>query len=124
MGIEMGFDMKIGIDMEKDVIIAKEIEIAIEIECSDMIKTNYSTVTGSGSISIQIYIDFYVSIFNFYSQSYFFKFHFSSEIFIFYFSRGCNGGNPVYAFEYTMTNALTSWEDYPYKEAVSTVFFF
>ena len=34
-------------------------------------------------------------------------------------NKGCNGGNPLYAFEYTMTNALTSWEDYPYRETVS-----
>lgn len=34
-------------------------------------------------------------------------------------NRGCNGGNPLYAFEYTMTNALTSWDDYPYRETVS-----
>ena len=34
-------------------------------------------------------------------------------------NRGCNGGNPLYAFEYTMSNALTSWDDYPYRETVS-----
>ena len=34
-------------------------------------------------------------------------------------NRGCNGGNPLYAFEYTMSNALTSWDDYPYRESVS-----
>lgn len=33
-------------------------------------------------------------------------------------NKGCNGGNPLYAFEYTMSNALTSWEDYPYRETV------
>jgi hypothetical protein len=35
-------------------------------------------------------------------------------------NRGCEGGNPLYAFEYTMANALTSWDDYPYKEMEST----
>lgn len=38
-------------------------------------------------------------------------------------NRGCNGGNPLYAFEYTMSNALTSWDDYPYRETVSNAGF-
>jgi hypothetical protein len=31
-------------------------------------------------------------------------------------NRGCAGGNPLYAYEYTMVFGLTSWADYGYKE--------
>ena len=36
------------------------------------------------------------------------------------YNKGCEGGNPLYAYEYVKLNALTSWEDYPYKELEST----
>lgn len=36
------------------------------------------------------------------------------------FNRGCLGGNPLYAFEYTMVMGLTSLSDYPYREKVGT----
>jgi len=32
------------------------------------------------------------------------------------FNRGCQGGNPLYAFEYAMVKGLTGWADYGYKE--------
>lgn len=34
------------------------------------------------------------------------------------FNRGCQGGNPLYAFEYTMVAGLTGWADYGYQEKV------
>lgn len=34
------------------------------------------------------------------------------------FNRGCQGGNPLYAFEYTMVAGLTGWSDYGYQEKV------
>ena len=36
------------------------------------------------------------------------------------YNRGCDGGNPLYAFDYTITNALTSAKDYSYTERVCT----
>ena len=36
------------------------------------------------------------------------------------FNRGCLGGNPLYAFEYTMVEGLTSWADYGYLEKVGS----
>jgi len=32
------------------------------------------------------------------------------------YDRGCEGGNPQYAYEYAKLNALTAWDDYPYRE--------
>ena len=32
------------------------------------------------------------------------------------YDKGCDGGNPQYAFEYAKLNALTAWDDYPYRE--------
>jgi hypothetical protein len=32
--------------------------------------------------------------------------------------RGCQGGNPVYAFEYMMKNGITTWNEYPYTREV------
>eukprot|EP01041_Mallomonas_annulata_P004172 gene4172-8291_t len=32
------------------------------------------------------------------------------------FNRGCMGGNPIFAFEYIMSEGLTGWYDYPYRE--------
>jgi hypothetical protein len=36
------------------------------------------------------------------------------------FNKGCDGGNPYYAYQYIILNGLSSWDDYPYREAVST----
>lgn len=32
------------------------------------------------------------------------------------FNRGCEGGNPLYAYQYIMANGLGYWDDYPYTD--------
>ncbi len=32
------------------------------------------------------------------------------------FNRGCDGGNPVYAYQYMIANGITTWDDYPYED--------
>jgi len=35
-------------------------------------------------------------------------------------NKGCSGGNPIYAYQYTVAKGLSAWEDYPYLETMNS----